>query len=621
MRLEDLLRSAERHRVKNLTISRLLVLFGLVVTLGLVMSIGIQTQALGTLKVGGPVYDEIANGKDLIADILPPPLYVIEAYMLVNEAVVHPGRLRENDEKMKALRASFEERRVFWKTAQLDEGLRGKLATEVIASGDAFWTAVSDYQVQAGASDAAALDRVQQAFYVHDASVRALAALATSTLESSVAKANGESRKYTVIAAGGSLLSVVLFLGGLWLLRHRAIVPLVKIGRYMNVLARGDYSQDVPLAARHDEIGSMIESVSIFRNAAIERQQMRLAAEQERSLSDAERADQQRRREREAEELKIVVEALGAGLARLADCNIRETLDEPFADRFDSLRCDFNNSIATFQETLEQVLGKTNELSGSAAEMHEAADQLCKRTEQQAAALEQTSAALEQVAATVRSSAERATETRDLVRAANDCATLSGTVVGDAVNAMRRIEASSTQIGQIIHVIDEIAFQTNLLALNAGVEAARAGEAGKGFAVVAQEVRELAQRSAKAAKDITALVKTSTADVSDGVRLVDQTGKALDQITLYVADIDDKVDAMTTASREQSVGLQEISTAVNAIDQMTQANAAMVEETTAISANLSEDASVLTDLVGGFKLNRRKSVRQPGAAVGRQRAA
>ncbi|WP_244481087.1 methyl-accepting chemotaxis protein [Rhizobium sp. Leaf371] len=607
--------------MKNLTISRLLVLFGLVVTLGLVMSIGIQTQALGTLKVGGPVYDEIANGKDLIADILPPPLYVIEAYMLVNEAVVHPGRLRENDEKMKALRASFEERRVFWKTAQLDEGLRGKLATEVIASGDAFWTAVSDYQVQAGASDAAALDRVQQAFYVHDASVRALAALATSTLESSVAKANGESRKYTVIAAGGSLLSVVLFLGGLWLLRHRAIVPLVKIGRYMNVLARGDYSQDVPLAARHDEIGSMIESVSIFRNAAIERQQMRLAAEQERSLSDAERADQQRRREREAEELKIVVEALGAGLARLADCNIRETLDEPFADRFDSLRCDFNNSIATFQETLEQVLGKTNELSGSAAEMHEAADQLCKRTEQQAAALEQTSAALEQVAATVRSSAERATETRDLVRAANDCATLSGTVVGDAVNAMRRIEASSTQIGQIIHVIDEIAFQTNLLALNAGVEAARAGEAGKGFAVVAQEVRELAQRSAKAAKDITALVKTSTADVSDGVRLVDQTGKALDQITLYVADIDDKVDAMTTASREQSVGLQEISTAVNAIDQMTQANAAMVEETTAISANLSEDASVLTDLVGGFKLNRRKSVRQPGAAVGRQRAA
>ena len=607
--------------MKNLTISRLLVLFGLVVTLGLVMSIGIQTQALGTLKVGGPVYDEIANGKDLIADILPPPLYVIEAYMLVNEAVVHPGRLRENDEKMKALRASFEERRVFWKTAQLDEGLRGKLATEVIASGDAFWTAVSDYQVQAGASDAAALDRVQQAFYVHDASVRALAALATSTLESSVAKANGESRKYTVIAAGGSLLSVVLFLGGLWLLRHRAIVPLVKIGRYMNVLARGDYSQDVPLAARHDEIGSMIESVSIFRNAAIERQQMRLAAEQERSLSDAERADQQRRREREAEELKVVVEALGAGLARLADCNIRETLDEPFADRFDSLRCDFNNSIATFQETLEQVLGKTNELSGSAAEMHEAADQLCKRTEQQAAALEQTSAALEQVAATVRSSAERATETRDLVRAANDCATLSGTVVGDAVNAMRRIEASSTQIGQIIHVIDEIAFQTNLLALNAGVEAARAGEAGKGFAVVAQEVRELAQRSAKAAKDITALVKTSTADVSDGVRLVDQTGKALDQITLYVADIDDKVDAMTTASREQSVGLQEISTAVNAIDQMTQANAAMVEETTAISANLSEDASVLTDLVGGFKLNRRKSVRQPGAAVGRQRAA
>ncbi|KQR69373.1 hypothetical protein ASG03_09375 [Rhizobium sp. Leaf341] len=620
MTSEEVLRLVEKHRVKNITLSRLLVLFGLVVTFGLVVSIGIQTSALGTLKVGGPVYEEIANGKDLIADILPPPLYVVEAYMLVNESVVDPERLRDNGEKMKALRAAFDDRRGFWQTAQLEEGLRGKLASEVITSGDTFWKAVADYQDQAGKTGKAALDRIQQAFYAHDAKVRELAAMATTTLENSVATANAQSQTYTVIAAGGSALSVVLFLGGLWLVRRRAIVPLVRIGRYMTVLAQGDYTQEVPLAGRRDEIGSMVKSVSVFRDAAIERQQMRLAAERERALTEAERVEQHRRREREAEELGAVVAALGAGLARLADCNIRVTLDEPFADRFDTLRCDFNNSIATFQQALEQVLGKTSELSGSAAEMHEAADQLSKRTEQQAAALEQTSAALEEVAATVRSSAERAAETRDLVRAANDCATLSGKVVGDAVTAMRRIEASSTEIGQIIHVIDEIAFQTNLLALNAGVEAARAGEAGKGFAVVAQEVRELAQRSAKAARDITALVKTSTADVSDGVRLVDQTGKALEQITLYVADIDGKVDAMTTASREQSVGLQEISTAVNAIDQMTQQNAAMVEETTAISASLSADASVLTSLVGAFKLNRRKSIRPP-EAVGRQRAA
>jgi methyl-accepting chemotaxis protein len=246
--------------------------------------------------------------------------------------------------------------------------------------------------------------------------------------------------------------------------------------------------------------------------------------------------------------------------------------------------------------------------------MSEAADNLSRRTEQQAAALEQTAAALEQVTSTVRASVDRTAETRDLVREAKDCATGSSAVVREAISAMKRIEGASGEIGKIIDVIDQIAFQTNLLALNAGVEAARAGDAGKGFAVVAQEVRELAQRSAQAAKEIGGLIDNSRKEVESGVKLVAETGTALGRIEGFVAEIDVKVDAITTASREQSVGLGEISTAVNSIDQMTQQNASMVEETTAISHSLASDSVELTALVGRFKLNRRKAVREPNAA-------
>ncbi len=180
---------------------------------------------------------------------------------------------------------------------------------------------------------------------------------------------------------------------------------------------------------------------------------------------------------------------------------------------------------------------------------------------------------------------------------------------------MHRIESASNEINQIIVVIDAIAFQTNLLALNAGVEAARAGEAGKGFAVVAQEVRELAQRSAKAAKEIKELIVNSASQVSAGVQLVSDTGKALEQIGDYVSAIDENVDAIATAASEQSAGLQQISAAVNSIDEMTQKNAAMVEETTAISHTLAEEASVLDSLVKRFKLNRRNAIREPGSAA------
>ncbi|MGC4389393.1 methyl-accepting chemotaxis protein [Agrobacterium sp. M50-1] len=309
------------------------------------------------------------------------------------------------------------------------------------------------------------------------------------------------------------------------------------------------------------------------------------------------------------------VEELGAALERLSQCNIRITLDKPFVGEFERLRCDFNKSIAEFQKTLENVLGQTGDLTRSSQEVSEASVNLAERSREQAVALEETSAALEEITATVRSSTENMKETRKLVQSARASTVASTEVVERTVDAMQRIETASREISQIIGVIDEIAFQTNLLALNAGVEAARAGDAGKGFAVVAQEVRELAQRSANAAKEIKALINNSGTEVLEGVRLVGETGTALKQIDALVRHIDGNVDMIAKAADEQAVGISEINKAVNRLDRMTQENAAMSARTTVISTTLAQGADALAQLVSLFKLNRRTTQREDGSSV------
>ncbi len=389
----------------------------------------------------------------------------------------------------------------------------------------------------------------------------------------------------------------------------RVVRPLSKITQRMLSLADGEFDEDISFAERKDEIGDMARSVLVFRQSGLERIKLQEQAEENRRREDVERMERQRAQAAEAANLQTVVENLGAGLARLAECNIRMTIDDPFDGKFEVLRNDFNTSIAAFQATLEEVLASTAQLSDSSAEMQEASANLAKRTEQQAVALEETSAALEQITATVRQSSTHMNETRNLVREARSCTSASSDVVRNAVGAMKRIEETSSEIGKIIDVIDQIAFQTNLLALNAGVEAARAGDAGKGFAVVAQEVRELAQRSAAAAREIAQLISTSSTVVKDGVQLVGETGEALEKIDHFVTSIDEKVDALTSASNEQSIGISEVQSAVSSIDQMTQQNAAMVEESSAISVTLATNAAHLAELVQRFKLNRRTRVR------------
>ncbi|MBP2550538.1 methyl-accepting chemotaxis protein [Neorhizobium galegae] len=296
------------------------------------------------------------------------------------------------------------------------------------------------------------------------------------------------------------------------------------------------------------------------------------------------------------------VETLGACLKGMAGGDLSSRIDQPFIASLEPLRVDYNEACARLRDALSAVSRNAAAIAAGADEVHGAVDALSRRTEQQATSVEEAVAALGQITTTVGDSSRRAQEAGVLVESTRSEAEQSGLVVRQAIDAMGLIAASSGEISSIIGVIDEIAFQTNLLALNAGVEAARAGEAGKGFAVVAQEVRELAQRSAKAAKEIKSLINTSAGQVQKGVELVAQTGDALEEIVARVREISSNVAAIVETSRAQSTGLGEINQAVNTIDLGTQQNAAMVEESNAASHALAQEASELFQLTSRFRL-------------------
>jgi len=296
------------------------------------------------------------------------------------------------------------------------------------------------------------------------------------------------------------------------------------------------------------------------------------------------------------------ISELAGALRNLSEGDLTKKVERPFVPSMEQLRHDFNATIEKLSETLTTVGHNASAIAAGSRELGDSAEAFSRRTEQQAASVEETAAALEEITTTVADSSQRAEEAGRLVAETKRGAEQSGTVVRSAVAAMDQIEKSSREITNIIGVIDDIAFQTNLLALNAGVEAARAGEAGKGFAVVAQEGRELAQRSASAAQEIKALVTASSEHVKNGVGLVGQTGKALEEIVTQVGDINTNVAAIVKASKEQTIGLREINSAINSLDQTTQQNAAMVEESTAASLRLANEADALHTLLAQFRL-------------------
>jgi len=430
-----------------------------------------------------------------------------------------------------------------------------------------------------------------------DATSTAISAASAARAAASTARAQLMGELMIGFAAATLLIVAVVS----WIIVAAIRGSVAEISVATESLAGGQHDVDLEKLERRDEFGAIVRSLTVFRGNQRRLVEMQTAQEEQRRIHDEELFRSVTETEAREAQQALVVQSIGTGLAALARGDLVFRLNTAFSAAYDKLRSDFNDAVEKLQETIHAIGANAQAVRAGSAEITRASDDLARRTEQQAANLEETAAALDEITATVRKTAEGATEARDVVMAAKADAARSSGVVSETVAAMSGIENASKQIGNIIGVIDEIAFQTNLLALNAGVEAARAGDAGRGFAVVATEVRALAQRSAAASKEIKTLISSSGAQVKNGVTLVGETGKALGRTLEQVEQINRLVGEIAASAKEQATGLAEVNTAVNQMDQVTQQNAAMVEQATAASHSLTQDAEELARLVGQFQ--------------------
>lgn len=375
---------------------------------------------------------------------------------------------------------------------------------------------------------------------------------------------------------------VAVAAGVLLLFAHRLSNPLARLTEAMQEMASGQLDRSVPGEELTDEVGEIGRALVAIKQSV---------AQRSREEGERQMAVQQQ-----------VVGALGEGLAALKDGRLTATIDRPFPGEYERLRADFNAALASMADLMRQVSVAVQTVRNGASEISSAASDLASRTESQAANLEESAAAVRELTQSASSTAQTADQASQLASDAQSSASASGDVMARAVQAMNQISTSSQKMGEIVSLIEGIAFQTNLLALNAGVEAARAGEAGKGFAVVATEVRALAQRSSDAAKDITNIIQSSGRDVVDGVNLINNAQSTLSQIVGSTQELSEMIGQIAVAAREQSAAIMQVDAVVTAMDRTTQQNAALVEESTAAARSLSNEADTMGDLVDRFDI-------------------
>ena len=504
------------------------------IVIAVLVSFAIAAYSFNQVRIYGPLDQKSQNVSGFVADILPPPEYVIEPYLEATLLLERPGEYTEHRDHLAKLEKDFLSEEQHWRTSDLDDGIKQQFANQSAVTAHQFWQEIDDQFLPAAqrndhAAAEASYARLTTIYGTHRGQIDDLVAVSQKKL-TDIDAANASTMQWTT-----------------WLLGVMAVVVLGLIGWVLKMLRdSGEANRDV----EHYH--------------------------------------------------QFVLDSLREGLCALAGGDLTYRLTAPFRPACENLRATFNQSVEQLANLLDRVSETARRVSTGAVEIRAASDDLAHRNQQQAAGVEETSAAMNEVAAIVRQTATNAVSVQQSINGTHREANEGGVVVQRATEAMAAIERSSHEIGNIIGVIDGIAFQTNLLALNAGVEAARAGDAGKGFAVVANEVRALAQRSAEAAKNIKGLITASTDQVGSGVLLVDETGKLLRHIVAQVGEISERVADIASSAEKQAGTLSQVSNAMGEMDRVTQQNAAMVEEATAASRSLAEEASALTEMVARF---------------------
>jgi methyl-accepting chemotaxis protein len=530
---------------------------------------------------------------DLLADILPPPIYVVEPYLEATRAIANPANASSHIARLHALDDEYRARAEHWSGDNLPIELKAPFAAAQRPA-VAFWAEINTNLLPALESGdtarANASYRRVSAFYTqHRAFIEQLVVQTQSVSDVYVKAGKSQIQSVMLLLIVTAIALAVMVIGAAVYMSRAALGPLAETAEAMRRMADGEFDVAVNGADKKNEIGTMVKAIEVFRTNA-----------KAKAKDEAQQA--------------LVVSELAAGMRALnnGDLTFRVTAD--FPANYEGLRTSFNETMAGLQDILSSVAGSAASVSNGSTEIRAASDDLAQRTEQQAASLEETAAAMNQVTEIVRETAAGAVEVNQSIVKAHAEATEGGAVVQRAVAAMSDISRSAQEISQIINVIDGIAFQTNLLALNAGVEAARAGDAGKGFAVVANEVRALAQRSADAAKDIKGLIVKSSEQVGSGVALVGETGALLSRIVTRVGEVSALITDIATSTAAQATNLQQVNIAVGEMDKMTQQNAAMVEQSTAAARSLAGEADQLSELVSRFHIGGKAA---PAAVVTR----
>jgi methyl-accepting chemotaxis protein len=591
----------------------------LIIIILLLITGAVSAVMVNEIKIGGPLQTQKQDISDLIADILPPPAYIIEAKLEATLALNHPAKADGHLNRLEQLHKDYNSRIDYWQDSTLDPQLKNALLQTAHPAAVEFWqildqrfipalkasnangtatlapvavdptatvTDTATVQLDYAAELAAAYAALDQSYNRHRTGIDQTVTLALAQQKNINSHASAKTTQAVITLGGFGLLLIGLVVIASLLLKRTVLYPVTQTAEAMQALANGDVQISAVGLDRHDEIGSMAQAIEQFRATALARQ----VAEQEISES----------RQQQAE----VVTTLADSLRAVAQGDLTQRIERHFPSSYAALQMDFNAAIDSFENMLHNVSMSADNVLTGASEIAAGAGDLAKRTEQQVSSLENTTAAMNAVTESSQQTAESTGKVSVAASKARSDAANGGQIVTETVNAMGEIEQSSQAIAQIINVIEGISFQTNLLALNAGVEAARAGDAGKGFAVVANEVRLLAQRSSEAAKDIKDLISASSDQVKHGVRLVGQTGEALERIVRHIGEIAGMIDAISTSSNHDALSLSQVNLSVADMDGQTQQNAAMVEQTSAAATSLANEAQNLRELVASFRLSK-----------------